>query len=149
MRVFCHLSDGALGTCDPLGHFKPNVKRGSFSRHPNLSIPPGRWVKDGGFLHDLSEQISAVLGLAASHLTRWQTSSPISFPTLVPLSPAQVSRQKRPAGAWRRNEWSHQKTWEMWRQLEITARQNTTGTHPGLRRHMLNLQCWKQRGVWG
>lgn len=68
-----------------------------------------------------------MLGLAAPQLARWQNKSPV-FSTPIPLSPAQVSRQNRAARAQRRNEWSHQKPWEMWRQLEITARQNITGT---------------------
>lgn len=88
----------------------------------------------------------SVLGLAAPELARWQTNSPICFSTLVPLSPAQVSRQKRATRAWRRNEWSHQEAWEMWRQLEITARQNITGTCTAQRRRgeltVLEAERW-------
>lgn len=69
-----------------------------------------------------------VLGLAAPQLARRQNKSSICFSTPIPLPPAQVLRQKRAARALRRNYWSHQKAWEVWRQLEIRARQNITGT---------------------
>lgn len=102
--------------------------RGEFFQ-PSYFINP-TWQVDEGQRFSLCPVCTncSVLGLVAPQLARWQIKSPIYFSTPVPLSPAQVSRQKRAARAGSRNEWSHQKVWEMWKQLEKTARQNIPGT---------------------
>lgn len=106
------LSDGPLGTCDPLGHFKPNLRRGSVSNSPNLSIPFGRWVKDRGFLHAWSAQITALCWAWQPH--SWPGGRPNLQSVFPPWSHCLLPKcQDRKEQQGHGGEVSPQKAWEM------------------------------------
>ena len=165
VRGSCCLSDGPLVTCDTLGCFKPNLRRGSVSSNPNLSIKfwknPGRWETDRGFLYDLSGQLSALCWFwqppswpGGRHLLADQLSN-------VYFHPSPSTCCLLPQWQDRKGQQGHEGEMSVvtgkpgrcegnWWYCKAKCYRDMEDTMKGLRGHVVNLWYWKQRGViWG